>query len=103
MIKIAGAMVTAIIMLSWVLYAQIGKTAETKAALDAFQKELAVQLDENHRVNKLLIEHQRAEQAERVKTQAARREANNAINTKPKDDCVNAVIPDDLRVLINSN
>ena len=102
-IKIIGALVLVSMGLGYALYWQIGKTAETSAALATLQAQLAAQLDENKRVNDLLIKHQRDAQAERLKTQQARRDANHAINSKPKEDCVNTVIPDDLRLLIKSS
>lgn len=102
-IKIIAALILACSGLGYALYWQIGKTAETAAALKVFQAELAAQLDENKRVNSLLIDHQKKAQAARQQTQTARREANAVINSKPPTDCVNSALPDDIRVLFNAS
>jgi hypothetical protein len=99
-LKIAAALSLLSCGLGWALYAQIGKTAETQAALEIFQAELAAQLNENQRVNSLLIKQQKANQALRQRTQVTRRAAHEAIASKPADDCANSAIPDDLRLLI---
>lgn len=100
-LKLAAALSLLSCGLGLALYAQIGKTAETQAALEILQAELAAQLNENQRVNSLLIDQQQANQQLRQRTQQTRRAAHEAIASKPSDDCANADIPDDLRVLIN--
>lgn len=99
-IKVIAALTAISAGLGYALYWQIGKTAETAAALKIFQAELAAQLEESKRVNELLIKHQKAAQAERLKNQKARADINAAISSKPPGDCTGTIIPDDLRVLI---
>lgn len=100
-IKIIAALTAISAGLGYALYWQIGKTAETKAALKVFQAELAAQVEENQRVSKLLIEREKQAQATRTATQKQRAKVNEAIAAKPAQDCVNTAIPDDLRVLLN--
>lgn len=100
-LKLAAALSLLSCGLGWALYAQIGKTAETQAALEIFQAELAAQITDKQRVEQLLIEQQKDNQQLRQRTQATRRAAHEAIAKKPADDCANSDIPDDLRVLIN--
>lgn len=100
MIKIIGVLGVTVTCLGIALYAQIGKTAETRAALRIFQAELAAQLDENQRVQALLIEREKQAQATRVATQQKRTQAHEAIAQKPPEDCVNTALPDDLRLLL---
>lgn len=100
-LKIIAALALACIGLGYGLYWQIGKTAETRAALEVFQAQLAAQLDENKRVNSLLVDHQKRAQAARQQVQQTRREANAIINSKTQNDCINATLPDDVRLLLN--
>lgn len=99
-IKVFGVLGVSIVALGFGLYAQIGKTAETRAALRIFQAELAAQLDENQRVQSLLIEREKQAQATRTATQQKRTQAHDAIAQRSAEDCVNAALPDDLRVLL---
>jgi len=99
-IKVLGVFGVATIALSALLYAQIGKTAETRAALRIFQAELAAQVEENQRVQALLIQREKENQAIRIASQQKRTQAHETIARKPAEDCVNAPVPDDLRVLL---
>lgn len=100
-LKIIAGLALACIGLGYGLYWQIEKTAEARAALKVSQDQLAAQLDENKRVNSLLVEHQKKAQVAMQQTQQARREANAVINSKPQDDCINSTLPDDIRLLLN--
>jgi hypothetical protein len=101
MVKAVGVLGILVVGLSWGLYAQIGKAAEVGAALRIFQAELAAQVEENQRVQALLIQREKENQAIRVASQQKRTQAHETIARKPAEDCVNAPVPDDLRLLIN--
>lgn len=100
MIKVILVLVGLIIGQGLFIWHQIERHAEVNAALKTFQRVYVEQIEENQRIQKLLIEAEEQRQAVRAASQQKRAKAHVLMSGKPAEDCVNAVLPDDIRVLL---
>lgn len=100
MLKLVAALILGLALTAWLLYEQVGKTAETKVALDIFQSELAARVEENKRIQQLLITREAEVSAIRRQASKGHLAVQAAVAAKPPDDCVNVALPDDIAGLL---
>lgn len=99
MIKVLGAMAVVIACLSAALYFQIKASGEQKAALKAFQSAYAAQVEENQKINQLIVERDRANRESLKTIQELKRRRYEISAKSDPQDCINQPVPDALRLL----
>jgi hypothetical protein len=102
MIRIIGVLVTVIVALSVFLYFQIQKAGEYKNALKTFQAAYSEQVEENQKINRVLLKREKANLSHKKTLDELKRLRHEKSKALGPDDCINTHIPDDIRLLIDS-